>query len=177
MQVCQLKISWNKLAPRTQPRDRGVQDFYIITTSFMTFHETVFCERMGSQNLSNRLFLSTWLCTRDCSDHLEKRQRDVQERRLNEFWRDWGSIDNSTTIGICTGLLCSHNSTQMHNNAFQCVQLHANINCVPICAHENMQRASCILSWAGTVWMEQSNGQTELIWIISSALKDSLPKI
>ena len=105
------KISWNKSAPRTQPRDRGVQDSYIITTSFMAIHEIVLCELAGSQNWSNRLFYQHDF-VRDCSDHLGKRQRDIRET-TEWIWRDWGSIDNLTTIGICTGLVGSHNSTQI----------------------------------------------------------------
>jgi len=79
----------------------------------MTIHEIVLCELAGSQNWSNRLFYQHDF-VRDCSDHLGRRQRDIQET-TEWIWRDWGSIDNLTTIGICTGLVCSHNSTQIRS--------------------------------------------------------------
>ena len=95
------KISWNKSAPRTQPRDRGVQDFYIITTSFMAIHEIVLCELAGSQNWSNRLFYQHDF-VRDCSDHLEKRQREMwRDDWMNLTWLlkiDWQSDNDNRHI-------------------------------------------------------------------------------
>jgi len=133
MQVCQLKISWNKLAPRTQPRDRGVQDFYIITTSFMTFHETVFCERMGSQNLSNRLFYQHDF-VREIARTTSRRDREMYKRD------DWMNSDvtevrltirrQSAYAQDSCALTITRKCIIMRSNVYNCTQILIACQCV-----------------------------------------------
>ena len=82
-------------------------------------------ERVCSQLWSSKTFFQHGF-VREIARTTSRRDREKYET-TEWIWRDWRSIDNVTTIGVCTGLGCFHSCTQIlntHVNTQVCTNAH-----------------------------------------------------